>query len=61
MLLSERFAIVTFYLGCEFQGNQEENLQHEGTCGYRGLQKTSEQNDERVRYVLGIVFKVCLF
>lgn len=35
--------------GCEFQGSHEETKCHEGTCGYRGLQRTSEQFAERTQ------------
>ena len=38
--------------GCEFQGSCEETEQHEGSCGYRGLQKASQLPDGRVRYPL---------
>lgn len=35
--------------GCEFQGSYEATQIHEGTCGYRGLQKSSDLHTERTQ------------
>ena len=44
--------ISIFILGCEFQGSYEATQIHEGTCGYRGLQKSSDLHTERVGFIM---------